>query len=573
MAKFPVLESIIIENIQPTIDGGRFPVKREPMDWVEVTADIFRHGHEKFDVWISFKKRGKKAWKKTAMHHVDNDQWGGKFQVEEIGYYEFKIEANTPDPTDIVVTKSETLEIRVDPLYARYGSWYEMFPRSQGTDPGKSATWQDCIDRLDDIKSMGFDTIYLVPIHPIGFTKRKGPNNALVAKPGDPGCPYAIGNEDGGHYALEPGLGGFDEFEKFVKACEERELILALDIALNCSPDHPHVKEHPEWFYHEEDGSIQCAINPPKRYEDVYPYNYFNENYKELWTDIKDMILFWGKKGFKIFRIDNPHTKAFHFWEWCINEIKKTNPELVFLAEAFTRPKIMYRLAKAGFDMSYSYFTWRENKYEMQEYLEELTQGPAKEFMRANFFPTTPDIFPKHLHYAPPSAFKARLFLAGTLSSLMGMYNGYELCENVPSKVKEELDHSEKYEFKVHDWNAPNNIKNFVSKLNFARNYNTALQEYDNLVFHHCPNDQLMVYSKRDEANGNTILCVANMDFYHRQSGMVRLNLHTLGLDNNASYELEDILTQQRFIWNGSENYVEIDPAYQPGHIFVVHPK
>ena len=573
MATIPTLkENLVIENIRPNIEGGRFMLKREPGDTVTLQADIFRHSHEKYDAAIFYRHVSKKKWEKAPMHFVDNDLWEGVFTVNSIGYYEYKICAWTKEPKD-VPTESPVMKLRVDPSYSRIGTWYEMWPKSQGTDPKKSATWKDCENQLDYIADLGFDTVYLVPIHPIGVTNRKGANNALHAKtdkkgnPLEPGCPYAVGNKHGGHYDVDPELGTMKDFEHFAKAARSKGLRLALDIALNCSPDHPYVKSHPEWFYHEPDGSIKFAENPPKKYEDIYPFDYYNENYKALWHEIENIILFWADKGIEIFRIDNPHTKPFPFWEWLIADVKEKRPELVFLAEAFTRPKMMHRLAKSGFDMSYTYFAWRSAKWEFEQYLKELTQSDAKEYMRGIFFPTTPDIFPKYLAYKGPNAFKQRYFLAGTLSSLTGMYNGYELCENIPSPVKEELADSEKYQYKVHNWKGPG-IQDFVRRVNTARQEHIALQEYDNLDFHYCANDQLMVYSKK--TGDDVILCVCNMDMDNVQEGMVELDMGKLGLAPDSFFFLKDLITDESFVWRGNRNFVRLDPAKAPGHLLVL---
>ena len=573
MATIPTLkDNLVIENIRPQIEGGRFMIKREPGDTVTLTADIFRHSHEKYDAAIFYRHVSKKKWEKAPMHFVDIDQWEGSFTVNNIGYYEYKICAWTVEPKD-VPTESPVMKLRVDPTYSRIGTWYEMWPKSQGTDPKKSATWKDCENQLDYIADLGFDTVYLVPIHPIGVTNRKGANNALHAKvdkkgkPLEPGCPYAVGNKHGGHYDVDPELGTMKDFEHFAKAARDKGLRLALDIALNCSPDHPYVKSHPEWFYHEPDGSIKFAENPPKKYEDIYPFDYYNENYKALWQEIENIILFWADKGVEIFRIDNPHTKPFPFWEWLIADVKEKRPELVFLAEAFTRPKMMHRLAKSGFDMSYTYFAWRSAKWEFEQYLKELTQSDAKQYMRGIFFPTTPDIFPKYLAYKGPNAFKQRYFLAGTLSSLTGMYNGYELCENIPSPVKEELADSEKYQYKVHNWKGPG-IQDFVRRVNTARQEHAALQEYDNLDFHYCSNDQLMVYSKK--SGEDVILCVCNMDMDNAQEGMVELDMGKLGLAQDSFFFLKDLITDESFVWRGNRNFVRLDPAKAPGHLLVL---
>ncbi len=559
-------ENFVIENIRPSIEGGRFMIKREPGDKVTIQADIFRHSHEKYDAAILYKHSSQKKWKEVPMKLIENDLWEGYFIVQNIGFYEYKIIAWTIAPED-VPTESPVMKLRVDPKYARTGTWYEMWPKSQGQDPKASATWKDCENRLDYIDDLGFDTIYLVPIHPIGVTNRKGANNALKAKKGEPGCPYAVGNSFGGHYAVDPELGSMEDFEHFVKACKNKGFRLALDIALNCSPDHPYVKEHPEWFFHEPDGSIKFAENPPKKYEDIYPFDYYNENYKALWEEIRNIILFWADKGIDIFRIDNPHTKPFPFWEWLISDIKEKRPEIVFLAEAFTRPKIMHRLGKLGFDMSYTYFTWRSEKWEFEEYLKELTQSDAKEYMRGIFFPTTPDIFPAYLADQGPNAFKQRYFLAATLSSLTGMYNGYELCENIKSPIKEELHDSEKYQYKVHQWHEPG-IKDFIRRVNLAREAHPAMQEYDNLRFHYAENTNLMVYSKKLEKD--VILCIANMDMHHAQEGTIALNMQELGLSEDAFFFVKDLITDESFVWRGSQNFVRLDPNKAPGHLFVV---
>lgn len=574
MAEFPLKkDNLVIENIRPSVDANRFAIKREPGDVVKVTADIFRHGHEKYEAAIFYKRRSESRFRKAPMHFVDNDMWAGEFTVNSIGYYDYKICAWTVAPKD-VPTESPLMELRVDPVYARTGTWYEMWPKSQGKDPKKSATFKDCESRLDYIAEMGFDTVYLVPIHPIGITNRKGANNALHAKtdkkgnPLEPGCPYAVGNKFGGHFAVDPELGTMKDFEHFAKTARAKGLRLALDIALNCSPDHPYAKKHPEWFYHEPDGSIKFAENPPKKYEDIYPFDYYNKNFKALWKEIRDIILFWADKGIEIFRIDNPHTKPFPFWEWLIREIKEERPELVFLAEAFTRPKMMHRLAKEGFDMSYTYFAWREAKWEFEEYFKELTQGNAREYMRGILFPTTPDIFPKYLANQGPAQFKQRYFLAGTLSSLTGMYNGYELCENIPSPVKEELWDSEKYQYKVHCWDSPVNIRDFVRRVNTAKLDHPAMQEYDNLEFHYADNSNLMVYSKKKD--DDVILCVANMDMHNAQEGTIALNMSKLGLAEDAFFFVKDLITDESYVWHGSRNFVRLDPNKAPGHLLVV---
>jgi starch synthase (maltosyl-transferring) len=573
---FPKAYNVIIENIQPCLDGGAWPVKRELGDEVKVTADIYRHSFEKFEATLLWRKKSTKKWNKTPMVFVDNDEWTASFTPDDLGTFEYTIYSETVPARDKNEPSKapQTFEVRIDPVYARYGSWYEMFPKSQGKLEGQSASWNDCTARLDDIQDMGFDAIYLVPCHPVGITNRKGPNNSLVAGPNDPGCPYAVGNtavgvRGGGHFDLDPELGTEKQFKNFVKATKKRDMKLVLDLALNCSPDHPHVQEHDDWFYKEADGSIKFAENPPKKYEDIYPYNYYNEDYKNLWLEVRDTLVYWADQGFDIFRIDNPHTKPFLFWEWVIADVKSTHPHVVFLAEAFTRPKLMQRLAKLGFDQSYSYFTWRTEKAEIQEYLEELTQTELNEYMRANFFPTTPDIHPEHLKDASPQAFEMRLTLAATLSSVYGMLNGYELCEGKPNPTKDELWNSEKYDYKVRDWNAPGNIKSWVKAVNNFRKNNSALQEYDNLVFHTCENDKIMVYSKRDVQTGNIVLIVINLDTENTQAGPINLDLSALGKSFGASFMVHDQVDGQSYMWS-RDNYVILDPKDKVAHLFVV---
>lgn len=574
---FPKPYNVNIENIQPQVDGGRWPIKREVGDSVVVTADVFRHSFEKFSVDLLFRKKGDAQWNSTPMQAGENDQWSGTFTVSELGVWEYTVQAQTTPPRDINEPSifPQSYEVRVDPVYARSGSWYEMFPRSQGSNPGQYGTWDDCTARLDDIQSMGFDVIYLVPIHPIGITNRKGPNNSLNANAGDPGCPYAVGNRyhggggDGGHCDLDPYLGPWSSFSNFMREAKGRGFQMALDIALNCSPDHPHVQAHPDWYYREADGTIKFAENPPKKYEDIYPYNYFNEDWQSLWAEIRDMLLFWIRQGFTIFRIDNPHTKPFLFWEWVIADIKAAHPEVVFLSEAFTRPKLMQRLAKLGFDQSYTYFTWREHKGELTDYAVELTQSPVKEYMRGIFFPTTPDIHPDHLKWGSREIFMVRLLLAATLSSSYGMLNGYELCENEPNPYKDELWNSEKYDFKVRDWNAAGNIKDFVRTVNQFKNSNVALQEYDNLVFHSAGNDKIMCYSKRDAATGNTVLVVVNLDPYNTQSGWIQLNMPALGLDWQDRFRVVDQMDRVAYDW-AEHNYVILNPQDKVAHLFVL---
>jgi starch synthase (maltosyl-transferring) len=577
-SQVPDTEAIhaVVENIQPAVDGGRFPVKAIPGEIIEITADIFRDGHEKCEASVLFRKQGTEKWSRAPMEFVDNDLWRGKIAAFEAGEWEYTVEARTLGHSDskeipYIDTPNRSqppLPLRVDSSLTEYSAWYEMWARSQGKDPNKSATFADMAGRLADIKDMGFDVLYLPPIHPIGVTKRKGADNALTAKPGEPGCPYAIGNSQGGHKAVDPELGTLAECRAFFKEAMDMGFTIALDFALNCSPDHPYVKAHPDWFYREKDGTIKCAENPPKKYEDVYPLNFFCPDRKNLWKEIKSIVEFWMDMGVTIFRVDNPHTKPFAFWEWMIREIKAEDPEIIFLSEAFTRPKIMKRLAKIGFDLSYTYFTWRTNARELREYLEELTLGPASHFMKPIFFPTTPDILPWHLQNAVPAMFKIRFALACTLVGSYGMYNSYEICEGAPVPGKEEFLHSEKYQYKVWDWNRPGNIKGFIKRLNEIRRDNRALHRLKNLRFHDSNNPAILAYSKMEDEN--IILCVVNLDPHVRQAATLTLDLGALGLAQENIYGLYDLLTHESFVWSGRSNYVELTPQKEVLHVFKI---
>src|SRR5215471_10692460 len=419
----------------------------------------------------------------------------------------------------------------VDRTAALFGAWYEFFPRSAEGHGDRGSIFRDCLPRVADAKAMGFDVIYFPPVHPIGFTKRKGKNNSVTSEPGDPGVPYAIGSKFGGHKAVEPELGTLDDFDWLVGEVKARGMEIALDFAINSSPDHPYVKEHPEWFFHRPDGSIKYAENPPKKYEDVYPLNFHNPDWRSLWEEMKDVILFWVRHDVRIFRVDNPHTKPNAFWEWLIADVQKEYPDVIFLAEAFTRPKMMKSLAKMGYTQSYTYFTWRNTKWEITEYLTELTQTEMKDYFRANFFPNTPDILPTFLQTGGRPAFLIRAVLAATLTTVYGIYSGFELCENVPVPGKEEYLNSEKYQFKERDWNAPGNIKDYITKLNRIRRQNRALHEYENLRFQTVENEQIIFYSKATEGLDSIILVLVNLDPYNSQSGFAYVPLESFGIN------------------------------------------
>jgi starch synthase (maltosyl-transferring) len=475
-----------------------------------------------------------------------------------------------PDRSDATRYRHE-LELIVDRPAARFAAWYEIFPRSQGTDPTRGATFREAEARLPAIAGMGFDVLYMTPIHPIGHTKRKGPNNTLVAGPSDPGSPYAIGSETGGHEAIAPELGTLDDFLHFQDVARQHGLELALDFAIQVSPDHPWVEEHPEWFYHRPDGTIKYAENPPKKYEDIYPLNFRTTDWKNLWAAWRDLIALWAGRGVRIFRVDNPHTKPLAFWEWVIHDIQSVYPDTIFLAEAFTRPKMMRALAKLGFTQSYTYFTWRNARWELVEYLTELTRSEMREYYRANFFANTPDILPHVLQVGGRPAFQMRLVLAATLSSVYGIYSGFELCENRPRGADSEyyLD-SEMYQHKVWDWNRPGNIVDDVRRINHIRRLHPALQLYDNLRFHGADNEQIIAYSKATPDSSDVIVCIVNLDPFWSQSAWVEVPAHEWGIAGDQPYVVHDLLADQRYTWRGNWNWVRLDPRVQPAHVFAV---
>jgi starch synthase (maltosyl-transferring) len=467
------------------------------------------------------------------------------------------------------INYDKILRVDVERERALYGAWYEMFPRSAGTDTHRSATFREAEVRLPGIAAMGFDVVYLPPIHPIGKTHRKGPNNVLRGGPKDPGSPWAIGSDEGGHKAVEPGLGTLADFDHFVEAADKEGLEIALDLAYQCSPDHPYVREHPEWFRHRPDGSIKYAENPPKKYQDIYPLDFECENWRALWEELKTVVLFWIERGVRIFRVDNPHTKTFGFWEWMISEVRRTHPGVIFLSEAFTRPKILRHLAKIGFSQSYTYFTWRNTKAELVDYLTELMQTPAHDYMRPNFFANTPDILHEYLQFGGRPAFQIRLVLAATLGASYGIYGPpFELCVTDAVPGTEEYQDSEKYQIRVWDWDRSGNIKELIARVNRIRRDNPALHTNRNLEFHHVDNEQLLFYTKATPDLSNIILVVVNLDPHYTQSGWVRVPLSRLGIEGSGVYQVHDLLGDGRYLWHGEVNYVQLDPSISPSHIF-----
>ena len=577
--RFPAIGDLsgrrtFIEDIYPTVDAGRFPIKRIVGEPVEVWADIFRDGHAVIAAELIWRQDTTRRWSRAPMRHSGNDRWTGSFTPAQLGRYVYAIEAWTDefatwrrdyllkrdagrdvglegregaellarltprteadadvlaraleawkrdqDPAALLseevsaaargyqpdLTRSAIYPLVVERPTARAGAWYEMIPRSQSRDPGAHGTFDDCIARLPEIAALGFDVLYLTPIHPIGRKHRKGRNNALQAGPDDPGSPYAIGSAEGGHDAVHPQLGTIEDFRRLVAACAEHGLELALDFAVQCSPDHPWLAEHPDWFRRRPDGSIQYAENPPKKYEDIVNPDFTSPDADRLWIALRDVVLFWVSQGVKIFRVDNPHTKPFPFWEWLIREVQAVDPNIIFLSEAFTRPKVMKALAKLGFSQSYTYFTWRTGKEELQAYLTEITGYPEREYFRPNFFTNTPDILPFHLQGGETWMFKARVALAATLSASYGIYNGFELLEHEPIPGKEEYLNSEKYELKTRDWNAPGNIKNYIGHLNWIRQTNPALLQTSNLRFAAVDDGEVIGFVKESVARDNAV--------------------------------------------------------------------
>ncbi|MEX2133446.1 MAG: alpha-amylase family glycosyl hydrolase, partial [Acidimicrobiia bacterium] len=462
-------------------------------------------------------------------------------------------------------TVSETFELFVDRERAAFSTWYELFPRSWSAVPGEHGSFADVVKQLDYIAGMGFDVLYLPPIHPIGATFRKGSNNALKAKPGDPGVPWAIGSDLGGHTSIHPDLGTLEDFHDLLSAAGEKGIEVAMDVALQCSPDHPWVKEHPEWFRHRPDGSIQYAENPPKQYQDIYPIDFETSDPEGLWKGLKSVFDFWIEQGVRIFRVDNPHTKAFQFWEWVISELRSEHPDIILLAEAFTRPAVMHRLAKAGFNQSYTYFTWRNTRHEITTYMHELAE--ARDYFRPNFWPNTPDILPEILQTGTRAAFISRYVLAATLSSNCGIYGpAYELMEHLPLRPgAEEYLKSEKYQIRQWDLERADSLAPVITQVNKARHSHPALQRNNSLEFHHVDNEMIISYSKR--AGSDVVLTVVSLDPHHTQSGWVDLDPGSLGLDDDR-YQVRDLLTDRIYQWSGSRNFVRLDASGIPAHIF-----
>ncbi len=623
---------VIIENVQPQVDGGLYPAKRTVGERVDVSADIFGDGHDHIRARMHMRKEGE-SLKQIEMTPTCNDGWRASFIVTEKGNYNFTVsawidqfdtwydgfkkkaavhvdvhvelmegaqflrrlnlESNakklegdynkaieyvlSPEFGELVhahpliefeTTYPKEFVVRVEHTKANFSSWYELFPRSASLE-GKHGNFKDVIKLLPRVASMGFDVLYLPPIHPIGKVNRKGKNNNVRSLPGEPGSPWAIGSDEGGHKSVHAELGTLDDYKKLIEEAKKQNIDIALDLAFQCAPDHPYVTEHPEWFKQRPDGTIQYAENPPKKYQDIYPFNFETESWKELWAELKSVITFWIDNGVTIFRVDNPHTKPIPFWEWAIAEVNKEYDDIIFLAEAFTRPKIMDSLGKIGYTQSYTYFTWRVNKQEITQYMNELVEGPSRNFFRPNFWPNTPDILPFHLQHQGENIFIIRMALAATLSSNYGIYGPpYEFYDNVPMPGKEEYHDSEKYEVKRFDWKKTNRMTDLITMLNYARKTHKALQSTWNIQFLTIENPNLIAYIKATDDLSNIILTVVNLDPNGKQIGFVQLPRQLLKLSDRINVKVHDLITDDHYTWMQEWNYVELDPFKMPFHLF-----
>ncbi len=633
--------AFVFEDVYPSIDGGRYAVKRVAGEPVEIWADILRDGHDVIAAALLWRRESESEWRREPMRLHANDRWRGSFTPAETGRHYYLLEAWTDEfatwhrdyqrkqaaaaATDLDALEGAVLITAAQPVHeddrrvlqaalaefersndgaalldddvaavmarcgpgadaarsaefplmadrprARAGAWYELFPRSQSKRPGEHGTFRDTIDQLPRIAALGFDVLYFTPIHPIGRTNRKGRNNSLQAEPGDPGSPYAIGSEAGGHDAIHPELGTLEDFRALVSACHEHGLEVALDFAVQCSPDHPWLREHPEWFKRRADGSIRYAENPPKKYEDIVNPDLRGPHAQEIWQALHDVIRFWIDQGVHIFRVDNPHTKPLPFWEWLIREIQTRDPDVLFLSEAFTRPKIMKVLAKLGFTQSYTYFTWRTGKAEIEEYLNELAGYPERDYFRPNFFVNTPDILPFHLQSGDRWMFQSRVALAATLSGNYGVYSGFELLEHQALPGREEYLDAEKYELKNRDWNKPGNIGDYIARLNRIRRGNPALLQTANLRFLLADHPHVIGFLKESSANDNAVAVAIALDGPEPREFWLHFGDNEIGLrpDRRRVREIENLVTGERHLieWGGVR--LRIDPAQDPALLF-----
>jgi len=574
---------VIVEYVQPSVDEGRFPIKRTAGDSVDVRAQIFADGHDRISAMVLDRHTSSDEWRETpmALEAPGTDLWVASFTVTTLGWHEFLIVAWIEGARE---TRSKPYLVWVDRERARFGAWYELFPRSTSVSPDRSGTFDDLCRRLPAIADLGFDVLYLAPIHPIGHSFRKGANNSLNAGPDDPGSPWAIGSEDGGHTAIEPGLGTIEEFDAMRAEAERLGLEVALDLAMQCSPDHPWVREHPEWFRRRPDGTIKYAENPPKKYQDIYPLDFACDAWQSLWDEVLSVVRFWMRHGVRIFRVDNPHTKALPFWEWLIAEVHAADPDVVFLSEAFTRPAVMRYLAKAGFTQSYTYFTWRNTKEELVEYLTELTTTGVRDYLRPNLFANTPDILHAYLQTGGCPAFQARLLLAATLGASYGIYSGFELCEGRAVPGTEEYLDSEKYQVRHWDWDAPGHIKELIARVNTIRRAHPALHFNESLRFCDTDNPHIIAYAKSSRDGSDVIFTVVNLDPHHMQHGFVRAPIDLVRPapphhpaperpapeSGDVFFDATDLLDGTNYVWRGEWNYVRLDPGVRQGHVLTL---
>lgn len=639
---------VIITNISPLIDDGKYPAKRVIDELITLSADIFTDGHDEIAASVLVKHEADKLWREVPMNFIANDHWEVGIQATKTGFYQFQLMAwidhfstwkkglvkkkaagqditvepqigaglmqasmetakpalkkqlkswitqlqpdqdvnaavalaTSEEVSDVMrlsrsadlITKHPTIMVlEVERKKAGFSTWYELFPRSAASEPGFHGTFKDVQNLLPRIAGMGFDVLYFPPIHPIGVLNRKGKNNSLTPAADDPGSPWAIGSELGGHKSIHPQLGTVKDFKTLIAEANKFDIELAMDIAYQCAPDHPYVKSHPQWFKWRPDGTVQYAENPPKKYEDILPFNFETDDWQNLWQELKSVVDYWITLGVRIFRIDNPHTKSFAFWEWMIREIRSKNPEVIFLAEAFTRPRMMEQLAKIGFNQSYTYFTWRNTKQELEEYITELTQTNLQYYFRPNFWPNTPDILPQHLVKGGENAHNIRLILAATMSSNYGLYGPvYEFGINTPFPGKEEYNDNEKYEIKHWDWNRYSRTGEIISRVNQIRKENPALQTTWNIVLAETSNDQVICYAKANLDRSNMLIIAVNLDPFHTQGAYVNVPIKELGIKPDQHYTVTDLLSGAKYHWLGEVNYVALNPYEMPAHILKI---
>ena len=645
----------VIERITPSLDGGRFPIKRIAGDAVTVEADCFADGHDVVACDLKWRRAGTADWFSRPMKPLGNDRWRAEFAVDAIGVWQYTVHARVDpflswrhdfarrvDVDDVRVaarsgatllkeaaaraqasgedtllqawsrelaaaaladavsaeaaidvlkqigldeirgliaqrhpdlryaaTDASIFEVTVERERARYSTWYEFFPRSAAGDSKRHGTFADCETWLPYVQRMGFDVLYFPPIHPVGRERRKGKNNTLQTVDGDVGSPWAVGAAEGGHDAILNELGTLADFQRLLQRAHEHGIEVALDIAFQCAPDHPWVTQHPEWFRKRADGSIQYAENPPKKYQDIYPLDFESTQWREMWVGLAGVFEYWAEQGVRIFRVDNPHTKAFAFWEWAIARVRGRFPDVIFLSEAFTRPRVMHRLAKVGFSQSYTYFSWRNTKQELTAYFTELSQGPGREYFRPNAWPNTPDILPSALQYGGRPVFMARVALAATLAANYGIYGpAFELLESDALREGgEEYRDSEKFQLRAWDRDRADSLADFIALLNRVRRDNSALQSDAGLRFLRIDNEQMLAYAKMTPDLSNIVVCVVNLDPHHAQSGWLELDPEVLGMAPQQAYQMHDLVSGARFLWHGDRNFVSLDPQRSPVHV------